>query len=178
MTNLSETSLSLLASAPLTSSTTNKVLFGIFVLTLALCAIYYASSMRLTRFLVATFANAENMYLEALEAGVLSNSDVHTAEMMSRTASSSKSRTSVKKASATPSPTVHWQPFPNSSQRPLVRPPPMHLGGPGSQHLHRDLDGITAAGPRPPRRNGDLDVYGFPPTSEEAFELQLSASQW
>ncbi|KAJ6527200.1 hypothetical protein DFH09DRAFT_1328167 [Mycena vulgaris] len=83
MSSLSEASLSVLASTPPTSSTANKVLFGVFGLTLATCIIYYASSMRLTRVLVAAIANTENTYLEALEAGVLSNSDVHTAEIMS-----------------------------------------------------------------------------------------------
>ncbi|KAJ6527252.1 hypothetical protein DFH09DRAFT_1328216 [Mycena vulgaris] len=83
MSSLSETSLSLLASAPPPSSTTSKVLFGGLALTLALCAIYYASPMRLTLVLIAAIAHTETIYLEALEAGVLSNADVHTAEMMS-----------------------------------------------------------------------------------------------
>ncbi|KAJ6527237.1 hypothetical protein DFH09DRAFT_1414492 [Mycena vulgaris] len=83
MSSLSETSLSLLASAPPPSSTTSKVLFGGLALTLALCTIYYASPMRLTLVLVAAVAHTETIYLEALEAGVLSNADVHTAEMMS-----------------------------------------------------------------------------------------------
>ncbi|KAJ6527231.1 hypothetical protein DFH09DRAFT_1285708 [Mycena vulgaris] len=53
------------------------------VLTLAVCTIYYTSPMRLTRVLVAAIAHTEAIYLEALEAGVLSNSDVHTPEIMS-----------------------------------------------------------------------------------------------
>ncbi|KAJ6527196.1 hypothetical protein DFH09DRAFT_1371439, partial [Mycena vulgaris] len=48
---------------------------------LALCAIYYASPMRLTLVLVAAIAHTETIYLEALEGGVLSNSDVHTPEI-------------------------------------------------------------------------------------------------
>ncbi|KAJ6568392.1 hypothetical protein DFH09DRAFT_1313838 [Mycena vulgaris] len=83
MSSPSETALSILASAPLPSSTTSKVLVGVLGLTLAACIIYYASPMRLTRVLVTAIANTESTYLEALEAGVLSNSDVHMAEMMS-----------------------------------------------------------------------------------------------
>ncbi|KAJ6527246.1 hypothetical protein DFH09DRAFT_164055 [Mycena vulgaris] len=82
MSSLSETSLSLLASAPPPSSTASKVLLVGIVITLVLCTIYYASPMHLTRVLVATIAHTETIYLEALEAGVLSNSDVHTAEIM------------------------------------------------------------------------------------------------
>ncbi|KAJ6527204.1 hypothetical protein DFH09DRAFT_1094872 [Mycena vulgaris] len=77
MSSLSETSLTILASTPPTSSTTNKVLFGVFVLTMAACIVHYASPMRLTRVLVAAIAEAEKTYLEAVEAGVLSKYDVH-----------------------------------------------------------------------------------------------------
>ncbi|KAJ6488076.1 hypothetical protein DFH09DRAFT_1339329 [Mycena vulgaris] len=82
MASLSEP-LSLLASAPPPSSTTSKVLLGVLGLTLAACIIHYASPMRLTRVLLAAIADAEDAYLEALEAGILSHTDVHTAEMMS-----------------------------------------------------------------------------------------------
>ncbi|KAJ6484949.1 hypothetical protein DFH09DRAFT_1106441 [Mycena vulgaris] len=82
MSSLSEASLTTLASAPPPSSTTSEVFLGVLGLTLAASTIHYASPMRLTRDLVAAFADAENTYFEAVEAGVLSNSDVHTADMM------------------------------------------------------------------------------------------------
>ncbi|KAJ6488072.1 hypothetical protein DFH09DRAFT_1455919 [Mycena vulgaris] len=83
MSSFSGPALSLLASAPPPSSTTSKVLLGVLGLTLAACIIHYASPLRLTRVLVAAIANAENAYLEALEASVFSNADVHMAEIMS-----------------------------------------------------------------------------------------------
>ncbi|KAJ7117762.1 hypothetical protein C8R44DRAFT_879302 [Mycena epipterygia] len=42
------------------------------------------TSWKLTRVLVAAIDNVANTYLEAIEAGVLSKSDIHTAAMLSR----------------------------------------------------------------------------------------------
>ncbi|KAJ6534696.1 hypothetical protein DFH09DRAFT_1405340, partial [Mycena vulgaris] len=61
-----------------------KVLLGVFVLTMVAYIVHYASLMRLTRILVAAIADAERIYLEALEAGVLSKSDTRTAETLAR----------------------------------------------------------------------------------------------
>ncbi|KAJ7117802.1 hypothetical protein C8R44DRAFT_738678 [Mycena epipterygia] len=71
-----------LASVPSTS-TTAKVIFVAFLIVSLVFLIHFASPMRLTRVLVAAIDNVANTYLEAIEAGVLSRSDVHTAAMLS-----------------------------------------------------------------------------------------------
>ncbi|KAJ7117769.1 hypothetical protein C8R44DRAFT_879307 [Mycena epipterygia] len=82
MSSLSETSLSVLVSNPPTSTTT-IVIFTVLVLTMASFIIHFASPMRLTHVLVAAISNVEKSYLEAIEAGALSKTDVHIAEMLS-----------------------------------------------------------------------------------------------
>ncbi|KAJ7117773.1 hypothetical protein C8R44DRAFT_879311 [Mycena epipterygia] len=83
MSSFSETSLSLLASNP-PASTTTKVIFIVLVLTMASVMIHLASPVRLMRVLVAAINQTEEMYLKAIEAGALSKTDVHIAEMLSR----------------------------------------------------------------------------------------------
>ncbi|KAJ7491978.1 hypothetical protein FB451DRAFT_1501259 [Mycena latifolia] len=78
MASLSETSLSLITSTPPTSGTT-KVVIGVLVLVITVCIMHHASPMRLTSIMVAAIAATEQTYLEAVEAGVLSTSDVHMA---------------------------------------------------------------------------------------------------
>ncbi|KAJ7117776.1 hypothetical protein C8R44DRAFT_201189 [Mycena epipterygia] len=82
MSSLSETSLSLLASGPPTSTTT-KVIVGALLIASMAYLIHLASPMRLTCVLVAAIDDVEKTYFEAIEAGVLSKSDVHTAAMLS-----------------------------------------------------------------------------------------------
>ncbi|KAJ7117787.1 hypothetical protein C8R44DRAFT_879324 [Mycena epipterygia] len=79
---LSETSLSLLASGPPTSTTT-KVIFGAFLIASAARLIYFSSPTLLTRVLVAAIKQAEETYCEAIEAGVLSKSNLHIARLLS-----------------------------------------------------------------------------------------------
>ncbi|KAJ7224094.1 hypothetical protein GGX14DRAFT_556986 [Mycena pura] len=81
MSTISESSLSLVASTLPQSSSTQTMLLGFLTLAFAGSIMYYASPMRLTNVLVATMANAEKTYLEALEIGAL---DFHTVEMMAR----------------------------------------------------------------------------------------------
>ncbi|KAJ6488077.1 hypothetical protein DFH09DRAFT_1105772 [Mycena vulgaris] len=63
-------------------SETNKILLGVLVLTMVAYIVHYVSPMRLTRVLVAAIADTEKMYLVALEEGVLSKSDIRTAETL------------------------------------------------------------------------------------------------
>ncbi|KAJ7491981.1 hypothetical protein FB451DRAFT_1551433 [Mycena latifolia] len=79
MSSLSETSLSLFASAPPPTSTPTNILLGALSLIATAYIVHYASPTRLTRVLVATIAETEKTYLEALEAGVLPKSDADTA---------------------------------------------------------------------------------------------------
>ncbi|KAJ7117830.1 hypothetical protein C8R44DRAFT_879367 [Mycena epipterygia] len=74
--------MSLVASSPLTS-TTDKVMIGVFFLIMATAIINRASPMRLTRLLVAAIKDAEKTYLDAIEAGILSKSDVDAAAILS-----------------------------------------------------------------------------------------------
>ncbi|KAJ7491975.1 hypothetical protein FB451DRAFT_1501251 [Mycena latifolia] len=79
MSWISGTSLSFLASAP-PASTVTKILLGALICAAAAYALYcHASPIRLTRALVAAIAATEKTYLEAIEAGAISSSDVHTA---------------------------------------------------------------------------------------------------
>ncbi|KAJ7117772.1 hypothetical protein C8R44DRAFT_879310 [Mycena epipterygia] len=50
---------------------------------LTACLLHFASPMRLTRVLVAAIKQAEETYCEAIEAGVLSKSDLHIARLLS-----------------------------------------------------------------------------------------------
>jgi hypothetical protein len=52
------------------------------VLIVAAGIVHYASPLCLTRVLVAAIADVEKIYLEALETGLLSLSDVDTREML------------------------------------------------------------------------------------------------
>jgi hypothetical protein len=53
------------------------------MLVIAAGIVHYASPPRLTRVLITAIANLEKTYLEALETGLLSASDIDTAEMLS-----------------------------------------------------------------------------------------------
>ncbi|KAJ7117778.1 hypothetical protein C8R44DRAFT_854554 [Mycena epipterygia] len=80
---MSSLSLSLpLASAPPTSTTT-KLAIGVLIITSMACIIHLASPIRLTGVLLVAIDNVENIYLEAIETGALSKSDVNTAAMLS-----------------------------------------------------------------------------------------------
>jgi hypothetical protein len=77
-----DAALSILAS-DLPDNSTAKAVAVILVAVIAAALLYYLSPMRLARVLVAAIAAIEKTYLEALETGLLSASDVHTAEMLS-----------------------------------------------------------------------------------------------
>ncbi|KAJ7117784.1 hypothetical protein C8R44DRAFT_738659 [Mycena epipterygia] len=79
MSSLSEITISVLESVPPTSATT-KVIIGVLILTMATFGTHYASPMHL---LVAAISNVEKTYFEAIEAGVLTKSNVHTTETLS-----------------------------------------------------------------------------------------------
>ncbi|KAJ7117788.1 hypothetical protein C8R44DRAFT_791428 [Mycena epipterygia] len=81
MSSLSETSLSLFASA-LPTSTTTDVTIGVLVLIMTAFIIYFSSAMHLTCVLVTAIGNVEKIYLEAIETGMLSKFDVDTAWML------------------------------------------------------------------------------------------------
>jgi hypothetical protein len=87
MSSLSELEacLSILPSAlPAPGSTINTTIFGVlFMLVVAAGIMHYASPSRLTRVLVTAMASVEKIYLDALETGLLSASDIDTAEMLS-----------------------------------------------------------------------------------------------
>ncbi|KAJ7931628.1 hypothetical protein B0H13DRAFT_1857613 [Mycena leptocephala] len=80
-----EACLSILPSAlPAPGNTnTTAILLILVVLVVAAGIIHYMSPPRLTRILVTAIANLEKTYLEALETGLLSASDIDTAEMLS-----------------------------------------------------------------------------------------------
>jgi hypothetical protein len=85
-----EACLSILPSAlPAPDGTTinTTILVATVVLLVAAGIVHYASPPRLTRVLVTAIANVEKIYLEALETGLLSPSDIDTAEMLSSCAS-------------------------------------------------------------------------------------------
>ncbi|KAJ7931663.1 hypothetical protein B0H13DRAFT_1857645 [Mycena leptocephala] len=75
--------LSILASDLPDNSTAEAVAAILLVAVIAVALLYYLSPMRLARILVAAIVATEKTYLEALETGLLSASDVHTAEMLS-----------------------------------------------------------------------------------------------
>jgi len=87
MSSLSETTMSVLESAPPMSATA-KVIIGVLILTMAAFSTHYASPMHLTRVLVAAIVNVETIYVETIEAGVLSKFDAGTAETLSMCATS------------------------------------------------------------------------------------------
>ncbi|KAJ6581752.1 hypothetical protein B0H19DRAFT_1251928 [Mycena capillaripes] len=74
MEDISGASLSIVASE---LPPTPKTVFTIFAISGAAAFIHYTSPMRLTRVLVGAMAVTEETYLEALETGLLSASDVH-----------------------------------------------------------------------------------------------------
>ncbi|KAJ7491961.1 hypothetical protein FB451DRAFT_1501205 [Mycena latifolia] len=82
MASVPETSLSLIAAAPPTSTTT-KALIAVCAFAMAACGMHYASPLCLTHVLVAAIAAAEKTYLEAVESGIL-KSDVDMATMLTR----------------------------------------------------------------------------------------------
>ncbi|KAJ7917586.1 hypothetical protein B0H13DRAFT_1870252 [Mycena leptocephala] len=78
-----DTSLSILASNLPDTSRTKFMIVVLVVSVIPLALIYYLSPMRLTGVLVAAIASIEKIYLEALETGSLSASDINTAVMLS-----------------------------------------------------------------------------------------------
>jgi hypothetical protein len=87
MSSLSELEacLSILPSVlPAPGGTTNTTIFGVLLmLVISAGTIHYASPPRLTCVLVTAIANVEKTYLDALETGLLSASDIDTAEVLS-----------------------------------------------------------------------------------------------
>ncbi|KAJ7819014.1 hypothetical protein B0H13DRAFT_2378589 [Mycena leptocephala] len=87
MSSLSELEarLSILPSAlPAPGITINTTIFCVLFMPVVAAGIaHYASPLRLTHVLVAGIANVEKTYLDALETGLLSASDIDTAEMLS-----------------------------------------------------------------------------------------------
>ncbi|KAJ7931635.1 hypothetical protein B0H13DRAFT_1857620 [Mycena leptocephala] len=66
------------------TDTINTTIFGVvFMFVVAAGIMHYTSPARLTRILVTSITHAEKTYLEALETGMLSASDINTAEMLS-----------------------------------------------------------------------------------------------
>jgi type II secretory pathway pseudopilin PulG len=80
---LPDAALSILASDLPDHSTATAVAAILLIAVIAAALLYYVSPMRLTRVLAAAIVATEKTYLEALETGLLSASDVHTAEMLS-----------------------------------------------------------------------------------------------
>ncbi|KAJ7931599.1 hypothetical protein B0H13DRAFT_1857583 [Mycena leptocephala] len=80
---LPDAALSILASDLPDHSTATAVAAILLIAVITAALLYYVSPMRLTRVLVAAIVATEKTYLEALETGLLSASDVHTAEMLS-----------------------------------------------------------------------------------------------
>jgi predicted MPP superfamily phosphohydrolase len=82
-TQLPDAALSFLASDLPDNSTAQAVAVILLIAVIAAALLHYLSPMRLARVLVAAIAATEKIYLEGLETGLLSVSDVHTAEMLS-----------------------------------------------------------------------------------------------
>ncbi|KAJ7917604.1 hypothetical protein B0H13DRAFT_2322350 [Mycena leptocephala] len=78
-----DAALSILASDLPDNSAAKAMATMLLVAVIAATLIYHLSPMRLARVLVAAIVATEKSYLEALETGLLSVSDVHTAEMLS-----------------------------------------------------------------------------------------------
>ncbi|KAJ7213058.1 hypothetical protein GGX14DRAFT_393260 [Mycena pura] len=75
MSGISESLAAAAASAP--TNTPVQAILAMLVLAIAGTMYYYASPSRLTRIMVAAIANAEKVYIDALESGALSATDVH-----------------------------------------------------------------------------------------------------
>jgi predicted GNAT superfamily acetyltransferase len=82
-TQLPDAALSFLASDLPDNSTAKAMAAILLIAVIAAALLHYLSPMRLARILVAAIVATEKTYLEALETGLLSASDVHTAEMLS-----------------------------------------------------------------------------------------------
>jgi hypothetical protein len=78
-----EACLSILPSALPAPGSTNTTILILVLAFVAAGIIHHASPPRLTRVLVADIANVEKIYLDALETGLLSASDIDTAELLS-----------------------------------------------------------------------------------------------
>jgi hypothetical protein len=76
----------LLSVLPVPGGTTTNTAVLLIVLVVA-GIMHYASLLHLTRALIAAITSVEKIYLEALETGLLSASDVHIVEMLSTCAS-------------------------------------------------------------------------------------------
>ncbi|KAJ7931609.1 hypothetical protein B0H13DRAFT_2308332 [Mycena leptocephala] len=68
---------------PRTDTTNTAVLIALVIFIVAAGIVRYASPPRLARILITAIASVEKIYLEALETGLLSASDIDTAEMLS-----------------------------------------------------------------------------------------------
>jgi hypothetical protein len=82
-----EACLSILSSALPAPGNTNTTILILVLTFVAADTMYYASPLPLTRVLVTVIANVEKTYLDALETGLLSASDIDNAEMLSTCAS-------------------------------------------------------------------------------------------
>ncbi|KAJ7931650.1 hypothetical protein B0H13DRAFT_2308366 [Mycena leptocephala] len=73
----------LLSVLPVPGGTITNTAVLLVVVLVAAGIMHYASPLRLTRVLIGAITSVEKIYLEALETGLLSASDVHTVEMLS-----------------------------------------------------------------------------------------------
>ncbi|KAJ7917569.1 hypothetical protein B0H13DRAFT_2322310 [Mycena leptocephala] len=87
MPGITEASLSILTSTlPTRIDTSLNAVFApliIFGIVVVVVILRYASPLHLTRVLVIAITVAEKTYIDAIETGLLSLSDMHTAEMLS-----------------------------------------------------------------------------------------------
>jgi hypothetical protein len=77
----------LLSVLPVPGGTITNTAVLLVVVLVAAGIMHYASPLRLTRVLIGAITSVEKIYLEALETGLLSASDLHTVEMLSTCAS-------------------------------------------------------------------------------------------
>ncbi|KAJ7213066.1 hypothetical protein GGX14DRAFT_564109 [Mycena pura] len=83
---MSSTSESLAVAMSAPTSTPVQTILAMLVLAIA-GTMYYASPSRLTRIMVAAIANAEKVYIDALESGALSATEVHIDEIAEKMSS-------------------------------------------------------------------------------------------
>ncbi|KAJ7931651.1 hypothetical protein B0H13DRAFT_2524490 [Mycena leptocephala] len=107
--------------APGNTTTNNVILIALVIFVAAAGIMHYASPLRLTRVLVTAIANLEKIYLEALERGLLSPSDIDTAEMSS---SLQLKVSKIREASLRNS--LSFRNPPQFFRRPCIHPPPLH----------------------------------------------------
>jgi hypothetical protein len=76
MPTIPDAPVSMLAGSALPNPTTNAILAALITLAMGATYIHYASPLRLTDVLVAAIANAEKIYVEAQQTGLLSATEI------------------------------------------------------------------------------------------------------